>query len=199
MNERGPYAKGIAKREEILEQALEVIGREGFAGASIKEVAEAVNLSQAGLLHYFDSKEDLFTAVLRKRDQIDGGVGVTGAADLPELRERFQALARHNTGVPGLVELFSRMAVEAADQGHPANTFFRDRGPDMRAGFAAALRGSQDRGTAPRGIDPDSFSRLLEAVSDGLQLQWLQDPTVDMVGLLGEFFDLVTAPEAADG
>ena len=28
-------------------------------------------LSQAGLLHYFDSKEELFTEILRKRDEVD--------------------------------------------------------------------------------------------------------------------------------
>src|SRR6187402_3711968 len=68
---RGSYAKGVAKREEILERALEVIAREGYRGASVKELADAVGLSQAGLLHYFDSKEELFTEILRKRDEVD--------------------------------------------------------------------------------------------------------------------------------
>ena len=68
---RGSYAKGVAKREEILERALEVIAREGYRGASVKELADAVGLSQAGLLHYFDSKEELFTEIVRKRDEVD--------------------------------------------------------------------------------------------------------------------------------
>ena len=57
MAQRGSYAKGVAKREEILERALDVIATEGYDGASVKRIAEAVGLSQAGLLHYFDSKE----------------------------------------------------------------------------------------------------------------------------------------------
>ena len=68
---RGSYAKGVAKREEILTRALDVIAREGYRGASVKELADAVGLSQAGLLHYFDSKEELFTEILRKRDELD--------------------------------------------------------------------------------------------------------------------------------
>ena len=68
---RGSYAKGVAKREEILTRALDVIAREGYRGASIKELADAVGLSQAGLLHYFGSKEELFTEILRKRDELD--------------------------------------------------------------------------------------------------------------------------------
>ena len=68
---RGSYAKGVAKREEILERALAVIASEGYRGASVKVLAEAVGLSQAGLLHYFDSKEELFTEIVRKRDEVD--------------------------------------------------------------------------------------------------------------------------------
>src|SRR6478736_945527 len=71
MARRGAYAKGVAKREEILEAALEVIAREGWHGASVKELADAVGLSQAGLLHYFDSKEELFIEIVRKRDEVD--------------------------------------------------------------------------------------------------------------------------------
>ncbi|HEY5230670.1 MAG TPA: helix-turn-helix domain-containing protein, partial [Galbitalea sp.] len=57
---KGSYAKGVAKREEILRTALEVFARQGYRGTSLRELADAVNLSQAGLLHYFDSKEELF-------------------------------------------------------------------------------------------------------------------------------------------
>src|SRR5690606_19486752 len=68
---RGSYAKGVAKREEILTRALEVIAREGYRRASVKELAESVGLSQAGLLHYFGTKDELFVDILRKRDEVD--------------------------------------------------------------------------------------------------------------------------------
>ena len=64
------YAKGIAKREEILDTALEVIARSGYARASVRELADAVGLSQAGLLHYFASKEELYAAILLRRDPV---------------------------------------------------------------------------------------------------------------------------------
>ena len=64
MAERGAYAKGVAKREEILAAALTIIGEQGFRRASVREIAEAVGLSPAGLLHYFGLKEQLFVAIL---------------------------------------------------------------------------------------------------------------------------------------
>src|SRR5687768_10406768 len=123
---RGSYAKGVAKREEILERALEVIAREGYRGASVKELADAVGLSQAGLLHYFDSKEELFTAIVRKRDEVDlarlGPIDLE-TASVADLREGYLSVIRHNTEVPGLVQLYSQISVDAADEQHPAHRF----------------------------------------------------------------------------
>ena len=186
MAQRGSYAKGVAKREEILERTLDVIATEGYDGASVKRIAEAVGLSQAGLLHYFDSKEELFTEVLRKRDEHDGeefGLpdgrsGDAAAIDVAVIRESFLRVIRHNTEVPGLVELFSRLAVEAANPEHPAHDYFLERGEAVRDGFAL---------TAPTGpMPPDVYARILQAVADGLQLQWLVDPTVDMAGIVDQ-------------
>lgn len=187
---RGSYAKGVAKREEILERALEVIAREGYRGASVKELADAVGLSQAGLLHYFDSKEDLFTEILRKRDEVDvehfGGVE---AMTLGDVRDGYLKIIRHNSEVPGLVQLFSRMAVDAADPDHPAHRFFINRGTALRETFIEALAAKQQAGELTDRIDPETLARVLQAVSDGLQVQWMLDPTFDMSDTVAALFE----------
>lgn len=97
------YAKGLAKREEILNTALEVIARTGYGRTSVRELASAVGLSQAGLLHYFASKEELFAEILLKRDRVDHD------RSEPEAGSEIAALAsivRHNAEVPGLVQLY---------------------------------------------------------------------------------------------
>lgn len=191
MARRGAYAKGVAKREEILERALEVIAREGYRGASVKELADAVGLSQAGLLHYFDSKEELFTEILRKRDELDSRqFGYGPEIVTPNgLRGGFVGIIRHNADVPGLVQLFSRMAVDAADPQHPAHTYFLERGDSLRATFAGELRELQRRGELTASIDAETLARVFQAVADGLQLQWMQDPSIDMAGTVSALFD----------
>ena len=64
MSRPARYAKGLAKREEILSTALDVIARTGYGRTSVRELASAVGLSQAGLLHYFASKEQYGQALL---------------------------------------------------------------------------------------------------------------------------------------
>lgn len=206
---RGSYAKGVAKREEILTRALDVIAREGIRGASVKELADAVGLSQAGLLHYFDSKEHLFTELLRKRDEVDyadAGLGsdiehIRNSPDdvtLDRLRRAFVGVVRHNAEVPGLVQLFARLSVDAADAAHPAHEFFVQRGAALRAVFAQALAGHQADGDVTARIDPEILARLFQAVADGLQLQWMLEPDVDMAAILDALFDVVR-PQPREG
>jgi len=178
MAQRGSYAKGIVKREEILTKALEVIAREGYRGASVKELAEAVGLSQTGLLHYFDSKDELFTEILRMRDKLDLET-YREEAGVDPLRI-FLRVMRHNAEVPGLVELYTRLAVEASDHNHPAHRFFIERRATMRTLFNELVEEGKSAGRYPSNLDTASFSVVLNAVADGLQMMWLQDPSIDM-------------------
>lgn len=193
MATRGSYAKGVARREEILESALDVIGRKGYQNASLKEIAEVVGVTPAALLHYFGSKEELFTEVLRKRDEHDGLDPAGLSAD--DARGAFLDVIRHNTEVPGLVALFSRLAVDAADPAHPAHPYFLDRSARLRESIAENFSTEEQRSA----LDPDTLARVIQAVSDGLQLQWMIDPTVDMPGIMAALIDALlpqTAPES---
>src|SRR5688500_12054658 len=66
---RGSYAKTGRTRAAILEAALGVFARGGYRKGSIREIAEAVGMSEAGLLHHFPNKSALLAEVLDLRDQ----------------------------------------------------------------------------------------------------------------------------------
>lgn len=191
---RGSSPKGVAKRDEILQSALEVIAREGYRRASVKELADAVGLSQAGLLHYFDSKEELFVEILRAADNaafarygpVPDDVGIDG------LREGYLSVIAENSQVPGLVALFTHTAVEAAEPEHPGHDFFRIRGAWIRDGLGGALARLQREGVVTDAVEPDVLARILQAVSDGLQVQWMQEPEIDMAAIVGGLFDALT-------
>ncbi len=67
---RGEYAKSAATRTAILDAALEVFAESGYRAGSLREVAERVGMSEAGLLHHFRSKSALLMAVLDHRDEL---------------------------------------------------------------------------------------------------------------------------------
>ncbi|MFF9542526.1 TetR/AcrR family transcriptional regulator [Streptomyces albidoflavus] len=180
---RGPYRKGTERREQILRAALEVFSEHGDRGSSLKEIARRVGLSQAGVLHYFDSREDLLVAVLQERDALNAEA-VSDAASVGE------ALARtvgHNAEQPGLVDLFVTLSAGASDQDHPAHRFFADRYTRLSALAEDGLERSQAHGEVRDDIEATHMARLLLAVSDGLQLQWLLNPELDMAGMVETF------------
>jgi TetR/AcrR family transcriptional regulator, cholesterol catabolism regulator len=51
-------------RETILEAAAQVFRQKGFHGASMKDIAEAVNLQKASLYHHVSSKQEILLALL---------------------------------------------------------------------------------------------------------------------------------------
>lgn len=177
MARRGSYAKGIAKREEILTVALDLVAQQGFRRTSIKDIADAVGLTQAGLLHYFDSKDELWVEILRRRDEMD--LAHEWHADDPAAL--LAAIVRHNTEVPGLVQMFVNLSAAAAtDPEHPAHEYFRERYERSRRDLSADFRTMQEDGRLRADVDPVELTSVLLAVSDGMQIQWLYDPTRDM-------------------
>ena len=51
-------------REMILEAAAQVFRQKGFHGASMQDIAEAVNLQKASLYHHVSSKQEILLALL---------------------------------------------------------------------------------------------------------------------------------------
>ena len=66
---QGRYAKGVIKREAILDAALEVFSQVGFQGSTLREIARKCGVSHQSLMHYFPSKQELLIAVLHRRDE----------------------------------------------------------------------------------------------------------------------------------
>lgn len=197
MRVRGAYAKGVAKREEILSTALDVIARNGYRGTSIRELAAAVGLSQTGLLHYFGTKEELFSEILRKRDEVDGAVyGGLDQRASRDLIDGLVAVVRHNADVPGLVQLYSQFSAEATEAGHPAHEYFRARYAQFREIISSAIRLQQESGDLPRSLEPQRTAAVLAATIDGLQTQWLMDPSINMADHLAFLWErLSTSPD----
>jgi AcrR family transcriptional regulator len=60
-----PATQHEAKKEQIIEAAIECFSSFGFEGTTNKQIATAAGLNSAALIyHYFPSKEDLFKACL---------------------------------------------------------------------------------------------------------------------------------------
>jgi AcrR family transcriptional regulator len=193
---RGNYAATAARRDSIIRAALEIFGEFGFNGSSLKQVADAVGISEAGVLHHFGSKSNLLTEVLRSRDaQSEFFVPMSGESGI-EFVSGWLNLVEYNVSHPGHVELFTTLAAEATSPTHPAHQYFLER-YEMVFGVTRTYLGKmQIASQLIDGVNPGDLAVTLIALSDGLQLQWLITKQEDLVEQNEGFFKAVLTPEA---
>jgi AcrR family transcriptional regulator len=185
---RGPYRKGIQRREQILDAALEVFSQHGDRGSSLQEIADRVGLSLPGLLHYFGSREELLLAVVERRDVLD--TESRTVKEETEVRSPGEAVVRtvrHNMEQPGLVKLFVALSAAATEPAHYAHGFFSDRYHDLALTIQKGLESGRENGEIRADASAEHMARLFLAISDGLQIQWLMDPSIDMAAIVETF------------
>ncbi|MEZ0493408.1 TetR/AcrR family transcriptional regulator [Kineococcus sp. TBRC 1896] len=188
---RGPYRKGVERRRQVVDAASVLFARRGYAAASLREIAAEVGASPTSLLRLFGRKEDLLLAVLERWEvdthlllsRVDMGEGLHFFAAFPQLM-------RYHVEHPGLIELFLTMCTEASDPQHPAREWVAQRYAQIVAQGVEHLRTAQADGRV-RPMTPTECEvevRALYAAMDGLELQWIAAPELDLVALSDELF-----------
>ena len=147
--------------EQILDRAAALFARRGFAKTSVQEVADAVGLSKAGLLHHFPSKDALQAAVLDHSERLGRQV-VEQVAHLPIGPERdrraVEAMVDFALAHAGMVALLLAPVTQGAD----------DPAFDGAAGAgAAALEafGVDPTAAEPAGGDTERVVRVVGALA----------------------------------
>ena len=165
------------RREEILQEAGRLFGIHGFKGTSLSSIAEAVDLTEPGLLHYFPSKVQLLQGVLAYRDQQDSEK-YNALLDTGEniIFESLEDLVAKNEKIPGLIQLFTVLVGESIKEDHPAHDFFLNRYSKLRKGLVKQLTTFIESEGLNSDVDIYQLATLIGAVMDGLQIQWLLDP-----------------------
>lgn len=165
------------QRQRILDEAIRLIGRSGYHGFTIQELAQRCNLTNGGQLYYFGSKELLLIAVLEERDRraaaaIPASLNLaretpeSGGYSRPAVLEIFDAIVRRSVADPEVLRLLTVLQSEALDREHPAHDYFQQREARVLAEFANIVAGHAE--------NPQSAARKLLALILGLEQQWLR-------------------------
>lgn len=105
-------------RENILEAAAQVFRQKGFHGASMQDIAQAVNLQKASLYHHVSSKQEILLALLdRALELLFERISAISKQDIPAdeklgqmIRAYLQILAE-NTDLSAVL-LFEHRSLE---------------------------------------------------------------------------------------
>lgn len=186
---RGEYAKSEATRAAILDAALAVFAESGYRAGSLRDIAQRVGMSEAGLLHHFKNKSELLMAVLDRRDEHSFEITQFNEVDGIERLRGLVRLAAYNASVPGVVELYCTLSAEATSPDHPAHQYFINRYEWTRQEVGKSFEAVHAEGRLAAGMTPHTAAVATLALMDGLQVQWLLDRRViDMADELARYF-----------
>lgn len=185
---RGPYAKTARVRAEIVEAATNVFATRGYHGGSLRDIARQIDIAPTSLIHHFGSKSGLLEAVLENAD----GSAAPWYPDHAEafgLKAAILRLVEFNYSRPELLRLLAIMASEASDPDHPAHAWFVSRYEALSANMTVMIERDVAEGRVQAILPSPNVARIIIGFWDGLQLQWLLDSSVDMIGRMSDALD----------
>jgi len=188
---RGPYRKGVERREQIIRSASEVFGELGYIGGSLRAIGDRVGASPATLIQYFGSKEGLLMAVLEDWTVQTARWAIPTDPPGLEYFRAIPALMDYHVDHRGTLELFLTMSAEATNPDHPAREFIQRRYADVVRNWSEKLREAVARGEVGALTDAqiDAEIRILVAVLDGIELQWLLGADINLHDLVASHLD----------
>jgi AcrR family transcriptional regulator len=99
---RAPTPLGVARREQILQQAARLFGRRGYHATSMRDIGQAAGLLAGSLYAHIASKEDLlYEVVVQSANQFLAELEAIGAEDLLSEDRLRKAMRAHVSVVAG--------------------------------------------------------------------------------------------------
>ncbi|MGC4175885.1 TetR/AcrR family transcriptional regulator [Demequina sp.] len=157
------------RRAAILSTAMAIIDEQGHQGLTMRGLARECGLSAPGLMHYFPDMPTLVVAVVQYREERDEELFSAIEPGPGMSRRMVDAMIDNIVARPKAAELFAIVEAQAIDPRHPGHEYFLGRAEAIVTQFAPIV--------AEEYANPEELIRQILAVADGLQLNWLRDPT----------------------
>jgi AcrR family transcriptional regulator len=186
-----PYAtllaKGEDRRQLILAVAERLLARNGWRNTSLAQIAKAAGVTPAGLLHHFESKEQLLNAVLDARDFDDD----THADRSGDLIEQITRVAERFERAPELVGTFTVLLVENIAPDAPLHDRLVKRQQAAIDIVADIIRRAQRAGRYRQDFDAAAKAVEILAFVNGMETSWLLDPSIPLAEVFKGYAEML--------
>jgi AcrR family transcriptional regulator len=192
---KGQAARGAATREAIVAAAIQVFSEHGYRSGALADIGAKVDVSPAGILYHFGSKEELLLAVIAERDRRAGEViaADSGREGIDALRSTIR-FAEQCERERGLAALHSVLQAESFEPDSVTHEYFLQRSRFLRALMAETLLEGQRRAEIRLDVDVNAKAAEVVAFLEGAATVWLMDPETSLVELYTNYFeDLIRA------
>ncbi|KAB8194881.1 TetR family transcriptional regulator [Nonomuraea phyllanthi] len=185
-----------ARRQEILDAAVRVFARKGFATSRIEDVAAAAGIAKGTVYLYFDSREALLAAAFEDYAArsaallTDLGAGPPLERLARLVRGAAEMLAAHPDHARVLLDVWASAPIRTQSATSPldmARVY-----SDVRQAVTGLLREAEAQGVLRPGVDERHAAVIVGAI-EGCLLQWLVDPRLPLTELADTIADVCVA------
>jgi AcrR family transcriptional regulator len=185
---------------DVLNAALELFSRRGYRGTTLAAIAEAIGVTDAAVLRYFDSKAAILEAVLAmddeeslrrfRKEMSPGGL---------EALRLFAETGAEMESRPVTTRMQIVLAAEALSEGSELHGKFVERYHYVRHQVIRALERGINSGEIRADVDPVYEATALQSFIEGLRINWFyfegELPFDDyMRKYVGDMVDRIAAP-----
>ncbi|ASN20040.1 TetR/AcrR family transcriptional regulator [Arthrobacter sp. YN] len=192
---RKRYAKTLQRRSAVARAALDVILEKGHRALTTSEVAARASMSETAMLYHFPTRDHILVAAMELADTdyravytAEFHINDAENADWPP-----PAMAHLTIDDEAITRLFLALSAEAVNPEHPAHGYLKDHHATVISEFTKGVERRQAQGIADPRLDPSSVARQMMAAWSGLRMQWLVDPTFDLVAEVAQAFRALNA------
>ncbi|HNM83935.1 MAG: helix-turn-helix domain-containing protein [Mycobacterium sp.] len=198
MTSARPYAallaKGEDRKQRILEVAQRLVTRNGWRNTTLSQIAKEAGVSAAGLLHHFESKEQLLHAVVDARDADDDAHADRTGDLLEQLAHAGERVER----APELVGTYSVLLVENLMPDAPLHDRLLARQQAAIQIVTDLIKRGQDAGRYRNDFDAAIKAVQIVSLVNGLEISWLLDPSVPLAKTIREYANSLMREFAPD-
>lgn len=168
--------KGEMRRAALLDAATQVFARDGYLGASMRDVADIAGITTVGLLHHFPNKVALLRALLDRRDQrITERFGdLVTAPDLDGFLQFLRVSMGFSVEDADECQAAVMINTESLSDRHPAFPWYQEKFEMVHGHAQAHLASLLEGGEIRPGVEVKALAQEIFSLMDGLQIQWLR-------------------------
>lgn len=176
-------AKGEERKLRILSVAQRMLARNGWRSTTLAQIAREAGVTPAGLLHHFESKDQLLQAVLELRDTDDE----LHADFQGDLAEQIALVADRYHRSPDLIGTYAVLLIENLEPDAPLHDRVLGRYHAATDQVAERIRCGQRHGRYRADIDPALKAVEVIAFLNGMETSWLLDPSIPLTKVFQEY------------
>jgi TetR/AcrR family transcriptional repressor of nem operon len=160
--------------ERALERATWLFWKDGYAGASLRDLLKVIGIGEGSFYNTLKSKKQLYTACVTRYEETEGRKRAHALMSAPTASQGVRAMfgvvldCLDDPRTPSRLCMTAAMATEEVLSDPDLRKHVEDGMETFQASLAERLRQDRDKGLLPAALDPQTIASVIITYAHGL-------------------------------